>query len=48
MPEERPTTTPIPTQTPFVDPDRERRTDPERLCPAQKTEITRRVAPHLP
>ena len=43
-----PIRTPIPTQAPSTDPDRERRTDPERLCPAQKTEITRRVAPHLP
>ena len=43
-----PIRTPIPTQAPDASPDRERRTDPERLCPNQKTEITRRVAPLLP
>lgn len=48
MPEERPATTPIPTQTPSVDPDRERSTDPAKLCPAQKETLTREIEPLLP
>jgi hypothetical protein len=48
MPEESPTRTPIPTRTPEVEPERERRTDPAKLCPAQKVTITRTVAPFLP
>ena len=46
--EEAPTQIPTqaPTRTP--DPERERRTDPSRLCPAQKVTITRTIAPMLP
>jgi hypothetical protein len=48
MPEEQPTRTPVETPMTTPDPERERRTDPERLCPAQKEEITRRIGPLLP
>lgn len=50
MPDGSPTRTPIPVETPTVAPEHEREyeADPERLCPAQKTEITRRLAPLLP
>jgi hypothetical protein len=48
MPEERPAVTPVPTKTPNSDPERERRTDPAKLCPDQKVKITRTVAPFLP
>ena len=48
MPEETPTRTPVPTRAPEVDPERERRTDPERLCPDQKRTLTRTISPFLP
>lgn len=50
MPAGDPTRTPIPVETPTVAPDTEREyeADPEKLCPAQKIEITRRIAPLLP
>ena len=48
MPEQRPTTTPIPTLTPTVEPEREYPADPEKLCPAQKETLTRTTAPYLP
>ena len=48
MPEERPTRTPVPTRAPTEQPERERRADPERVCPAQKTKLTRTIAPYLP
>jgi hypothetical protein len=46
MPEQ----TPIPTKAPerTVDPEREHPVDPEKLCPAQKTTITRTISPFLP
>ena len=49
MPEEpAPTRTPVETPAKTPDPERERRTDPAKLCPAQKTTITRTIAPFLP
>jgi hypothetical protein len=48
MPEESPTRTPLPTRTLQIDPERERRTDPAKLCPDQKVTITRTIAPLLP
>lgn len=48
MPQEAPVRTPIPTETPTVDPERERRMDPERLCPEQKERLTRTTEPLLP
>lgn len=48
MPEEAPTQ--VPTRAPEreADPERERRADPSKLCPAQKVTITRTTAPYLP
>lgn len=37
-----------PVETPSVDPERERRADPAKLCPEQKERLTRTVAPFLP
>jgi hypothetical protein len=43
-------TTPVrtPTETPSQAPERERRADPAKLCPAQKEKLTRELAPLLP
>ena len=41
-------TTPIPTQSPSVSPEREWEAQPDKLCPNQKIEITREVFPRLP
>lgn len=44
------TTSPVrtPTEAPSISPEEEVEGDPSRLCPAQKVEITRRLAPLLP
>lgn len=38
---EAPTKTPVPTKQPTIEP--VRRLEPERICPHQQTEITRRI-----
>lgn len=48
MPDGSPARTPIPVETPTVSPERERRADPEKLCPAQKETLTRTISPYLP
>lgn len=47
MPEE-PVRTPIEAPATTPDPERERRADPERLCPDQKETLTRTIGPLLP
>lgn len=48
MPQHAPTIAPTRTTSPEVEPSRPYRVDPERLCPEQKTRITRTISPHLP
>lgn len=48
MPDPNRTQDPSKTETPAESPERYRRADPERLCPNQKTTITRTVFPFLP
>lgn len=50
MPQEAPVTNPVitPTISPEESPDREWPVEPERLCPVQRTRITREIAPVLP
>lgn len=48
MPQTAPVTTPVPTLVPEFDPERDRPMDPERICPQQKTKITREIAPLIP
>ena len=45
---EEPTRAPVEAPTTSPDPDRERRVDPERLCPDQKDKVTRTIGPLLP
>ena len=42
MPSVQPRVEPAPVKSPGVDPDR--RLNPDRLCPAQKTEIVRKIS----
>ena len=50
MPEQAPTKAPTKTPTPFHLPEEDpgHRMNPDKICPAQKTKITRTVAPDLP
>ena len=48
MPEQAPIRTPVETPQRTPETERERRADPERLCPNQKETLTRTIGPILP